>query len=326
MDPKDYRRQVEGELEAAARRKQAAANVLSSTEAPAAARQRALESLPASRSDFDVAQALTIVDNTSESATVRARAIANLGILGATDPNITGRLLAMLADSAEPTEVRLAALGVLQQISFRPNDFAALRPKFLLTLRSLSAEPDMDIRRKVVGILAREHDGDTQKRLIAGLKDPKQALVPPAKALQFLGYDPHADAISVAREIVKQAPDEEARLAALRILAADAASRDLFVNLLQNRSESSEVRRLAIAALHALDPKALQSFARSCAVDPTDDDEVRAACVVALTSFGEKLALEQDDELKVRVDELANASPSEQAKRGARQFIKKYGR
>lgn len=326
MKPKDYRKQVEAEIAARNTKRRAEQAVLHDTAASAREHKRVLESLPAFEEDAEIARAKSMAVDKSLDPDVRARAIANLSIAVTNDSLLVTSMLATVSDASEPKAVRLAALGVLQQASFQPKTWAALRPKLLPVLRSIASDPDADLRLKVLGILAREKDGDTQRRLLEGLRDPQKALIPPAKALQYLGYDIHSGAIDAAREIVDAPPDSDSRMAALRILAADAGSRDRFVALLQDKKESAEVRRLAIAALHTIDPKALQTFARACAVDATEDESVRAACVAALTSFGDEKALANDEELKARVDEMARSSISDYAKQGADQFLKKHGR
>ena len=115
---------------------------------------------------------------------------------------------------------------------------------------------------RVLGILAREKDGYAQKRLLEGLQDPSKALVPPEKALQLLSYDVHAEAYPVAREIVKEPPNPEAKREALRLLSADANSAPVFEKLLRDKEEDRDIRQISAAALQAVKPKRFQEQAR----------------------------------------------------------------
>src|SRR5262249_10242470 len=146
--------------------------------------------------------------------------------------------------------------------------------------------PDIELRRRALGILSREQDGYAQKTLLAGLKNPDEALLPPEKALQLLGNDVHADAYPVAREIVKNPPNLAAKREALRLLAADAASTPTFEKILLDKKEDPEIRQVSAAALHALDPDKLQEHAREIVLDPTEHPDMHATGLTALTQFG----------------------------------------
>jgi hypothetical protein len=76
--------------------------------------------------------------------------------------------------------------------------------------------------------------------LIEGLQDPAKAMLPPEKALQLLSYDVHAGAFDVARRIADKPPNELARREAMRVLAADGGSADMFEKVLRNKSEPEE--------------------------------------------------------------------------------------
>ena len=129
-------------------------------------------------------------------------------------------------------------------------------------LRAVATDADPELRQRVLGLLAREKDGFAEKRLLEGLQQPEKALVPPEKALQLLSYDIHAEAYPVARMIVKNPPNEEAKREALRLLAADASSKPLFERILNDKEETKENRQLSASALQAIAP---DSDADTCA-------------------------------------------------------------
>ena len=233
-------------------------------------------------------------------------------------------LMAILADSETAIDIRLSALQSLGAARFASPDFAAKRGDYIATLRRVVDDPNAELRQRVLGILAREKDGFTQKRLLEGLKQPAKALVPPQKALQLLGYDVHADAYPIAREIVRHPPNPEAKREALRLLAADAASAPTFESLLRDKSETAEIRQISAAALHALKPESLQTHAREMVLDATDSDDIHQTSLTALTEFGSK-TMAADQPLLDRVRQMSGqASPSLQA--SARRFLKAYSR
>jgi hypothetical protein len=259
---------------------------------------------------------------------VKKRIAALAGLSGAVcdDIETLQEVLNILRDKIAPMTVRLAALQTMQAASFSVTKFNACRPKYLAALRSVATDPDWELRQRVLGLLSREHDGYAQDLLIEGLKHPEKALVPPEKALQLLGYDVHADAYPVARKIVLNSPNSEAKLEALRILAADAASVPIFERILRSKKESPETRQLAASALHSLAPRKLQVLARGIVLDKAENDQLKATSLTALTQFGNHDAMTKDDALYKSVSRMKGKSGSAELKRGRQRFLAKYSR
>jgi hypothetical protein len=217
--------------------------------------------------------------------------------------------------------LRLATLRSLQAATFSAANFESCRPHYLAALRDVSADPNLELRQRVLGILAREHDPYVQELLVKGLRSPSEALVPPEKALQLMSYDIHADAYPIAREIAEKPPSEAARREALRLLAADGSSAPVFEKILRDKKESADVRRLSASALQSLAPDKLQSYARSIVLDDDDDDDVKATSLTALTDLGQPEAV--TEELYQRVSRMRGKGA---LKKGAQRFLRKYKR
>lgn len=233
-------------------------------------------------------------------------------------------LLKVLRNPEEPLDVRLAALQALQAASFSVVAFASCRRDYIATLRQVAEDPELEMRQRALGMLAREKDGFAQKKLLDGLQKPEQALLPPEKALQLLSYDLHGEAYPIARAIVANPPNAAAKREALRLLAADTNAVPVFEKVLRDKAEMAENRQISAAALQALRPEKLQEHARELLLDASDYDDIQATSLTALTQFGDSGTLGRDDALKQRVERLAEA-PSEELKRTARRFQKKYG-
>jgi len=258
----------------------------------------------------------------------RAAALAALGWAIADDRASYRSVLALVTDTQQPTALRAAALAAVQSVSFDAQRFAALRPDHLRALRKLCDDPDLELRQRALGMLMREGDAPTQQRLLAGLRDTAQALLPPEKALQLLAYDLHGDAYAAAREVATKPPNPLARREALRLLAADADSVPIFEGILQDQNESSELRRLSASALHQLSPRRLQTLAREITMNSDDgDDELRTSCLVALAQFGDADTIRGDAALNEKVDKLDAGAAAESALgQAAQQFIVRYKR
>ena len=213
-------------------------------------------------------------------------------------------MLKVLRDRKEHIKVRLAALASLQAASFSVVAFESCRSDFTATLRAVMDDPDAELRQRVLGLLMREKDGAAQKRLIAGLENPAKALVPPEKALQLLGYDPHADAYRLARKIVEDPPNETAKREALRLLGADSSARPVFEKILRDKNEAPEHRRISASALQAIAPDALQKHAREIVLDSSESEDLQAASLTAIAQFGDTAKVGGDDELMKRVARL----------------------
>jgi hypothetical protein len=277
---------------------------------------------PAKRS---VRGAMSVATNARKPVEERVAALAEVPLaVGESEENVQA-VLNVLRNRDEPLEVRLAALQTLQAATFSAADFESWRGDYIAALREVADDPDPELRQRVLGILAREKDGFAQKKLLEGLQMPEKALVPPEKALQLLSYDVHAEAYPVAREIVSQSPNDDARREALRLLAADASAAPVFEKILRDKREATDLRQMSAAALHAIKPDKLQEYARAIVLDDSEDDELQATSLTALTQFGDRGAVASDEALLARVDRLKKEAPAK-IKQVARRFLDKYGR
>jgi HEAT repeat protein len=240
------------------------------------------------------------------------------------DQNIQA-MLGVLGNQDEPVEVRLAALQSLGAAAFSSDAFESCRGDYIATLRKVADDPDPEIRQRALGILARDKDGFAQKKLIEGLKDPEKALVPPEKALQLLGNDAHAEAYSLARDIVSKPPNADAKREALRLLAADATSAPLFEKLLRDKGELRETRQIAASALQSLNPAKFHEHAREMLLDKKEYEDIQATSLSALTNFGDEAAIGNDKALLKSIDRLSG-TVSKKYQPSARRFLNKYSR
>src|SRR5688572_14705633 len=206
--------------------------------------------------------AFAVATNQKKSTAERAKAFVEAPLATIQSDQSMEATLNVLRDRKQPIKVRLAALQSLQAASFSVIEFEPYREDYLATLREILDDPDEELRQRVLGILSRENDGYTQKKLLEGLQDPSKALLPPEKALQLLSNDVHAEAYSVARDILKEPPNPEAKREALRLLAADANSAPMFEKLMRDKDEDRDIRQISAAALQAVKPKRFQEQAR----------------------------------------------------------------
>ena len=323
MDTPEYRRQYEEQIERAAEDQRQGYRVFSDRSRPAEERREALHRAAALRGQDEVNEAVDVILDRGEDPSLRASALRAIGIEVGKRHDLIDMVIGLLRDSAEPAEVRLAALRVLQQSSFRAATFNPKLPEYLDALRTIIDDSDASLRQQALEILAQEKDEYAQRRLLEGLKDPSVALVPPEKAVQLLGYDIHAEHYPILRDMVQNPPSPEAKQEAVRLLAADPTSKDLLMERLQDKDEVREVRIASAAALQSLAPAEFEEQAKQIVLDDDEYDDLRATAINALTHFANQEALSQDVELTRRVEQLREEAPSEDVERTADRFLSK---
>lgn len=287
--------------------------------------RRSKSSAPKSSPKGSARAAMAIATSAKQSVHARIAALAEAPLAVCERDEDLQSLLKVLRDQNEPVEVRLATLQSLQAASFSVIAFESCRGDYIATLRAIAQDPDPELRQRVLGLLAREKDGFVQKKLLEGLQNPDKALVPPEKALQLLSYDVHSEAYPIARQIVSKPPNTAAKREALRLLAADATAAPIFEKILRDKGESTDIRQISAAALHALKPERLQAHARALLLDSSEPEDMHATSLTALTQFGDNAAMAKDDALLKRVNQLSGKA-SIKVKETARRFLSKYSR
>ncbi|WP_197386489.1 hypothetical protein [Ralstonia pseudosolanacearum] len=289
------------------------------TKRPAAVAVKKAAAKPA-RAVAAAAKLLSTVLDASARLKERTQALAEIGTNVVGDRDTFKQIVNLVKDTSADATLRSNALSQLQAVTFDPAAFAPYRAAYMTALRSLRRDPDLNIRQRVFGLLARELDPDTQALLLGGLEGTQDALLPPEKALQLLSYDPHAGAYDVARKIEKAPPNALARREALRVLAADADSADRFADVLRDKTEPTEIRQIAAGALNHLAPGRMQAIAREMAVDDSESDDLRTVGLTALAHFGDPGTLTADAQLQAHVQKIAEGEGGTGLQAAAEQF------
>lgn len=233
-------------------------------------------------------------------------------------------LLATLRDAAQSIAVRLAALKALSACRFLGEEFAPYRVDFLNTLRQILHGGDPQLYGRALAILAAEKDSATQDLLRRGLQQPHSATVPAATALHLLGFDDHADIAELAREVFHKAKDDlAAKEAALRVLATDAKSQDLFASLLTDKSQPRSLRALSATGLNVLNPQKFAELAESIVKDHGDFEDIRASALGALVNTPLHQAIRDKSGFLDEVKNLSAQTPLGNLRAAAGRFLAK---
>ena len=319
MDPSEYRKRVQEELDRAAEESPRFRERLRQAAPPGA---RDVQQPAPQRSEDAVSEAVGVLLDRSADPERRKVALDAIAVEIAKRHDLVDLVLGVLRDRTEPPVIRRAALQVLRASSFRAVIFAPKRPDYLETLRSIVDDPDADLRAQALEVLAQEKDEYVQRRLLDGLRNPAAALVSAEKALQFLGYDVHADHFPLLRQLLQSAPSPEAKLETVRLLASDPTSKELLAGLLRDKKEPAEIRTASAAALRSLAPEEFEQIARDIVLDAGENDTLRASTISALDHFPGPAAGAEDAGFVERIRQLQAVSSGE-LQRAARRFVDK---
>lgn len=256
----------------------------------------------------------------ADSAEARANAIKAAPLDLETLPAQVSELLATLRDRDEPVAVRIAAIEALSALDFLGPRFAPFRADYKQALRDVATDSQRKLRESALELLAIDKDPYAQELLVRGLEQPEEALVPEARAIQFLGYDDHADVVPLARKVFKQS-EGAAREEALRVLATDPQSAKLFARLLKDKSEQAGIRAISASGLQSLDPAAFERTARKIVADDDDYDEIRATSLAALAHGRESREKPADPKFVETVQELTGKTRSRTLRASIRRYL-----
>jgi hypothetical protein len=229
-------------------------------------------------------------------------------------------LLATLRNPDEAVADRTAVLGKLAALDFLGPRFASFRAAYKEALRDVATDQPRELRVRALELLAIDRDAYAQELLVQGLREPKNALVPEAKAIQLLGYDDHAEVVPLAREVFERATGP-AREEALRVLATDPESEQLFDRLLKDKSEKRRIRQLSASGLQSLNPEAFDKTARKIVADEDDYNDIRATALAALAHGREARETPADPKLIATVEKAAESTSSRSIRSAARRFL-----
>jgi len=212
--------------------------------------------------------------------------------------------LAILSDTDDTLPRRMEALRVLQAATFAEKQFDSVRADFKAALRKLVHDPQPELRQRALGLLSRGRDDYAQSTLLEGLRHPDKAVVGPGDALSYLSYNAHAGVQSVARSLFKESKDDSVREQALRVMASDPSARAVIRTTLADKNEPVSIRQMSAAALHALDPQALQDWAGKAVLDKTEHEDIVATGLTAMNQFGDSERMSGNAALRKRIGEI----------------------
>lgn len=314
----EYRKKVTRQVSAARKRAQAGVRRFRNAKLSAKERVRALADAGQLREEGDLDYAQEIAADGDQPADLRAAAIGQLAPLLSRRSKTTKFLIGRVGDPREPATVRGAAVTALKSAAFHATSFASHRAAYIEALRAAIDADDRTLRERALGVLAREKDAPTLRRIEQNLRTGSDSLVAPEKALQLLAYDTKRNVRDLLLDVVKNPPSPGARLQALRNLASDSGSKPFFSKLVHDKAKDREARLIAISALHAIDPEGFEELAAELASDEDEDEEIRGACLTAIATIDPGNA---HPELREAAESLAGNAKSRAARAAAKLYL-----
>ncbi len=266
-----------------------------------------------------VALAIRSALDPAEPAPVRVRAVRLVGYRVAFDTAVAGRLSTLATGRSLPTDLRLEAVTQIARASF-----TLPSPGLLGTLRAVSDDPDLEVRRTALRTLAGHADQTALNLLAEGLRTPSKALVPPSEAVHLLGVADPAPFYSMLHGVMLQPPDTATRVAAIQLLGGYGPSRQVIARYLQDSSEHASVRSAALGALAAGDPPGFPHVVVPIVANEStpEDLRLRAIKVVELmrTSRDPRVLRRAPDDFDRLMEQLADRSPAPAVREAARTY------
>jgi hypothetical protein len=274
------------EVDAAAARREDAADIVLDRARSAESRLRAARALVPVGEEAVALQLMELVFDRNEPAELRAAVLESQTNVVLGSGELIEALIASVRAPGEPIVFRRAALRVLEAAAFSSRELANRKAEFVDALRSLIAEDDDELRRNAMQDLALEADEVVQRELVRGLRGETRARVEPEVAIQFLSYDQHANVFPLLREIAMNPPNLRSKKEALRNLAGDPESADLLAQVVDDTREDPEVRHIAALSLAESQPSRARDAARRVVLDRKEDPELRTAMLNSIVHLG----------------------------------------
>lgn len=271
-------------------------------------------------------QGLEQLKNNENKLTERTNA---LGAIDETSEVFLDTILDILANPAEPTELRLDLINEMVAAKRSSKFFPSRRPRFFDILRGLIADKDQKLRFQSINVLASNQDPVVQDFLISEISREESDLISIPDAIFFLRQNPKPQHAKLFTELFEQSNDPAVMEAAIAGLANDPGSKELLKKTVLDENEALKIREAAATSLHNLDHKLMNDLAAQILVKPESGDGIKlfkssspnpnevdfkAGLLNMLTFTGDINSLKQNEGLRSSLTELVNTDTTDKKK------------
>ena len=234
----------------------------------------------------------------------------------ARDEHKIDELISDLTDNALDDENKLDAINTLNAIKIFSPILNSKMATYVNGLRGLIESENPELRKGAIGCLAVMKDEVAQERLQKDLQsDKKEKVVPTHQAIAMLGFDEKALDHSIVREIVRNPPDIESLVEAVRHLPADEESFELLSNVLEDDNQPIEARSMIPDIINNYKPKEYISLAKKIIEQKGPEQELMPYLAKGIAGIQNKDAKDDVDKAKIFITSAVDkASKSLQKK------------
>jgi len=307
----------------------AAAAVFLDKTRSAETRAAAARSVPAFVDPQQVAAAGNVVLDANEPPELRALALSRIEHAVDQNPALITAVLQLAGTPSTPQPLRKEAVRVLADLSFSSVSMRSRSEEFRPTLRKMTSDPDVDVRRTAFSILAAHADDFAQQRLIECVRTPAAPPLPVDECVLLLGLQLHGDALPAIHQVLLHPPDEASRISAIRLLGGFPESRPQLLAILRDASQSDSARLAVLGTLLANTPEEFPALALPLVRDESASDALRVYAIQAVRQRRSALLQLQKGAAIAPFDqamiELAASSKSELVRKAAQDYLRAAG-
>jgi len=288
--------------------------------AATAAANRPDPGLETFRSQPEQEPAMAVLTDTALPAEQRVEVLRRLGASLSRRAEYIEALLAIVRDRGDDAAVRSVALQTLGGAAFQVVRFRPHQQAYDDVLHDLVDDPVPELRETAVGVLAQQHDPVVQATLLGALRGDGPLPVERERAILLLAEDDHLDNLPWLQELYRN-DSASVRAEAVRFMGSYPDAEPTLEGILRNKDEAPSVRQQSGAALRFLTPERFEAVAKEISTDPSDDPDVRTACLSALQHLGDTDRLYADADFVNRVREVRGDESAPQLAQVARDLL-----
>lgn len=286
--------------------------------------QKALEAIPFINDAQAVQKAMSLFNDKQEQPVVRMLALQKVVNAIGDNKTYVENILVVLNDETASAELRKSVFTALQTLDFSSNAMIAKRSDFKVVLRKLLDDDNPELKAMSAEKLALQKDEYVQRRLLKGLQEKDESLVPAAKAIQLLAYDAHANYYPVVRNILaNEATDSTTKVEAIHALAFDQESKPLLQNLMQDKTQLKQIRVSSATAMELGHVNDFIAAAKRIVLDEDDYDDIRIACLSSLAHQQSRDAVFNDDQFVQKISLAKNLTGIKNLKKMSELYLGK---
>jgi hypothetical protein len=212
--------------------------------------------------------------DSAQSDPIRATALRKISPHIASQAGLIPELSVWVQSRRTPKQLRHETLEQLHGLSFS-NGMTTEGQSITGAMRALLRDPDIEFRRTAFSVLSAQGDETAQRALLGGLRDPRTAPLPPQEAVSLLGLRLQPDYYPTLFALYRRPPNEETRIASMRLLGGYPEARPELIRAIRNANESLQARLAAAGTLHSSVPEQFGEAILPVVEDEAAPDELR---------------------------------------------------